>query len=181
MISEEQKIDILLDVQRNVGDWVGETLATGDVPEQFDALYEIFNKAEISLKSLLDKNPLNVLWITKESAEEIGLDHNHVMLAIESWACDAKKLIEIGLIECPDLNMPVSDIPMRNNYKGRTTYIDKNFPHRAYEQNSEIIDVYLHQALSRYEHDVLQIIDQSGELSMLELKEKILSILDNKS
>src|SRR5690606_19504631 len=57
MISEEQKLDILRDVEVNVGNWVGEALAVGVVSREFQALNEILQKAEVDLNDLFQLGP----------------------------------------------------------------------------------------------------------------------------
>ncbi|NHB57026.1 hypothetical protein G9F32_03130 [Acinetobacter sp. 194] len=93
MHTEEQIQDVLLDVKFRVGEWVGETLCTGAPPRWFEALYKIFQLANVELKTLSEFEPIKILEITRDSAKSIGLSEIETAYAVDNWACDASKLL----------------------------------------------------------------------------------------
>lgn len=95
-LTEEQKQDILINVKRNVGEWAGETLSLGIVPNYFEELHHIFKEANIDLNSLFNLDPLGLLRLTYNSAKVIGLSETEAIYAVDNWACDASKLLGLA-------------------------------------------------------------------------------------
>lgn len=102
MISEEQKLDILRDVEVNVGNWVGEALAVGVVSREFQALNEILQKAEVDLNDLFQLGPEGVLNVTKNTAEKLGLSEIDVAYAVDNWSENASQLLGLTQAGYPE-------------------------------------------------------------------------------
>ncbi|MBD8008308.1 hypothetical protein [Acinetobacter pecorum] len=102
MISEEQKLDILRDVEANVGNWVGEALAVGVVSREFQALNEIFQKAQVDLNDLFHLGPVGVLNVTKKAAEKLGLSEIDVAHAVDNWSVHASQLLGLKQAGYPE-------------------------------------------------------------------------------
>lgn len=102
MISEEQKLDILRDVEANVGNWVGEALAVGVVSREFQALNEIFHKAQVDLNDLFHLGPVGVLNVTKKAAEKLGLSEIDVAHAVDNWFVHASQLLGLKQAGYPE-------------------------------------------------------------------------------
>ena len=102
MISEEQKLDILRDVEVNAGNWVGEALAVGVVSREFQALNEILQKAEVDLNDLFQLGPEGVLNVTKNAAEKLGLSEIDVAYAVDNWSENASQLLGLTQAGYPE-------------------------------------------------------------------------------
>lgn len=95
MLTEEQIQDILVDIKRNVGEWVGETITIGMPPIEFKALHDLLVSANVDLAGLFDLEPICVLEKTIEACKNLGLCEKEMVFALESWSADASKLFNL--------------------------------------------------------------------------------------
>lgn len=95
MLTEKQVENILIDVKRNVGEWVGETLSFGRPPIHFKGLHDLLVSANVDLAGLFDLEPLTVLEKTLEACKTLGLEEREFVFSLDSWSADASKLFNL--------------------------------------------------------------------------------------
>lgn len=96
MLTEEQKQDVLIDVQKRVGEWVGETITLGIPPQEFELLHDVFTKASQDLNELLSLTPTEVLNKTLDACQKIGLDEIHTVYTLDSWSAFASDFLGLS-------------------------------------------------------------------------------------
>ena len=102
MLTEEQKQDVLIDVQKRVGEWIGETITLGLPPQEFELLHDVFSKANQDLNELFNLAPNDVLNKTLDACQKIGLDEFNTNLVLDSWSAFASDYLGLPQDTYPD-------------------------------------------------------------------------------
>lgn len=101
MLTEEQIQDVLIDTEKRVSDWVGETITLGSPPQDFELLHEVFSKANIDLNDLLKLSPIEVLHKTLEACKQIGFDEIYTNYTLDSWSAFASDYLGLPQVGYP--------------------------------------------------------------------------------
>ncbi|WP_179998035.1 hypothetical protein [Acinetobacter sp. YH12239] len=92
-MQQHQKLDILLDVKNRANEWIGKYLSMDVVDPHFQPLFDVFKESNFDIELLLNMDSIEILQVTKNCCEGIGLSKFDKDCALECWAADASVMM----------------------------------------------------------------------------------------